>query len=121
MSAPSNDIHDSVFAEIEGRISTLRSGAPASALGRGAWTQAEVDAELAQLESDQALLLAHWRTQDGVVAETALARAQKRPYALGMHARSAAFIGTDTAGSRCSSVLAEGRWRMTKLVVAWRW
>jgi len=90
VTAPSNDIHDSVFAEIEGRISTLRSGAPTSAPDRGAWTQAEVDAELAQLESDRGLLLAHWKTQDGVVAAATPVRAracgqpQPCPHVLGL-------------------------------------
>ncbi len=58
VTSPRNDIHDSIFDELEGRISTLRSGAPTSAPDGGAWTQAEVDAELAQLENDKALLLA---------------------------------------------------------------
>ena len=90
MTPPSNDIHHSLFDEIEGRISTLRSGAPASAPDRGAWTQDEVDAELAQLESDQTLLLAHWKTQDGVVSATAPVRAracgqpQPCPHILGL-------------------------------------
>lgn len=75
MTASSSDIHDSVFAEIEGRISTLVSGAPTSTPDHGAWTQAEVDAELAQLQSDKSLLLAHWKTQAGVVAASAPVRA----------------------------------------------
>lgn len=84
------DIHDSLFAEIEGRINTLESGAPASAADGSAWTQAEIDAELAQLRSDEALLLAHWKTKDGVVAATAPARAsacgnpQPCPHVLGL-------------------------------------
>lgn len=90
MNAPSNDIHDSVFDEIEGRISSLRSGAPTAAPGSRAWTQEEVDGELTQLESDKALLLAHWKTQNGVVTATAPARAracgqpQPCPHVLGL-------------------------------------
>lgn len=76
MTSASNDIHESVFDEIEGRITTLRSGAPTSGPGRAAWTQEEVDAELAQLESDRALLLAHWKTQDGTVAAAEPVRAR---------------------------------------------
>ena len=90
MTAPSNDIHDSIFDEIQARISTLRAGAPTSAPDGAARTQAEVDAELAQLEGDQAILLAHWRTQDGVVARTAPVHAracgqpQPCPHVLGL-------------------------------------
>lgn len=73
---PTSDYHDSVFTEIDGRISTLRSGALTSAPDAGARTQVEIDAELAELESDRALLLDHWKTQDGVVAADAPARAR---------------------------------------------
>lgn len=90
MTAPSNDIHDSLFREIEGRMSTLRAGAPISAPDRGARMQAEVEAQLAQLESDQAVLLAHWRLEDGLfaAAEPVRARAcgqpQPCPHVLGL-------------------------------------
>jgi len=33
--------------------------------GRGSRAEKEVDTELAQLEADKALLLDHWKTQDG--------------------------------------------------------
>jgi hypothetical protein len=90
VTAPSRDIHDSIFDEIKARTSTLRAGAPTSAPDGGARTQADVDAELAQLEDDQAVLLAHWRTQDGVVAPTAPVHAracgqpQPCPHVLGL-------------------------------------
>jgi hypothetical protein len=90
MTSPRSDIHDSVFDEITARISTLRAGAPPPAPDGGARTQADVDAELAQLEEDQAVLLAHWRTEDGVVAKTAPVHAracgkpQPCPHVLGL-------------------------------------
>lgn len=71
-----NDIHDRLYTEIEGRISSLQSGAPAPGADEGARTQTEVDAELSQLASDQALLLSHWRMQDGAVASDAPVRAR---------------------------------------------
>lgn len=70
-----DSIHNSVFAEIEARITALRSGAPAAARDRAAWAQDEVEAELAQLMSDRHLLLAHWWTSDGA-APTELAGAR---------------------------------------------
>jgi hypothetical protein len=90
VAAPSDNLHDSIFDEIDGRIRTLRAGAPTATPDDGARTQAEIDAELAQLESDKALLLAHWRTQDGFVAPTAPVRAracgqpQPCPHVLGL-------------------------------------
>lgn len=90
MTAQRNDIHDNVLAAIEGRIRSLRSETPTSTPQLGAWTQVEVDAELAQLERDQALLLAHWKKQDGVVEATTPARAhacgqpQPCPHVLGL-------------------------------------
>lgn len=88
----SSDIHDSVYDAIEVRIITLRSGAPASSPETGARTQDDVDTELAQLESDKALLLDHWKTQDGVVGATppsatrarACGQAQPCPHVLGL-------------------------------------
>lgn len=62
------DIHERVIDEIQARIESLQSGAPASAPGSGAWSQEEVAAELAQLESDRDLLKAHWKTQDGTTS-----------------------------------------------------
>lgn len=85
-----SDIHDSVFDEIEQRIRALQSETPAADTEGGVWIQEEVDAELARLESDRALLLAHWKTQDGVVPATAPVRAracgqpQPCPHALGL-------------------------------------
>jgi hypothetical protein len=90
VTASHTDIHDSVFDEIEERISTLQSGAPTSALEGAAWTQAEADAELAKLQSDKSLLMAHWKTKDGVVAATTPERArvcgqpQPCPHVLGL-------------------------------------
>ncbi|WP_299954388.1 hypothetical protein [uncultured Modestobacter sp.] len=90
MTAPSSDIHDGIFDEIKARISTLQAGAPTAAPDGGARSQADVDGELAQLEADKTVLLAHWRTQDGVVATTApvYARAcgqpQPCPHVLGL-------------------------------------
>ncbi|MER7607456.1 hypothetical protein [Nocardioides sp. NPDC127503] len=65
MNAPSKDIHERVHDEIQARIDTLRSGAPATAPNGGAWTQDKVAKELAQLERDQDFLVAHWRTRPG--------------------------------------------------------
>ncbi len=68
----SNDINNKVFAETRG------GSAPCCRsphLCTGLW-RLEVDAELAQLQSDKALLLAHWQTQDGVVGATAPVRAR---------------------------------------------
>jgi hypothetical protein len=76
MAPARTEIHDSLFAEIDGRISTLESGAPTSAPDGSAWTQDELDAALAQLRSDKALLLEHWKTKDGVVASTEPVRAR---------------------------------------------
>lgn len=78
MSAPTRDIHERVFDEIDERIKTLRSGAPAADSGSGAWTQDEVDAELAQLENDRDVLVAHWKTRNGrsVAADRAPMRAK---------------------------------------------
>ncbi len=93
MTAPRTDIHDNVFDEIEGRIATLQAGAPASGSDSGAWTQEDVDAELAQLGNDLELLLAHWKAKDGVVAATAPVRAracgqpQPCPHVLGLAQR----------------------------------
>lgn len=71
-----SDLHESIFDELETRITTLRSGAPAVGPDGGARTQQDVDAELEVLQSDQALLLEHWKVQGGVVVATAPARAQ---------------------------------------------
>lgn len=69
MMASSDNIHHLVMAEIDGRIDSLRSGAPASDLSEaGAWSQVEVDAALTRLGDDRSLLLAHWRIKDGLVA-----------------------------------------------------
>ena len=65
MNAPDKDIHERVFDEIQARIKSFQSGAPAADPNRGAWTQGDVAAELAQLEIDRDLLHAHWMTQDG--------------------------------------------------------
>lgn len=88
----SNDIHDSVYDEIEVRISTLRSGALASSPETGARTQDEIDTELTRLEADKALLLDHWKTHNGVVGATlpsatrarACGQAQPCPHVLGL-------------------------------------
>lgn len=76
MTGQRKDIHDSLFDEIEGRITTLRAGAPTSSQEVGAWSQEDVNRELAKLENDRELLLAHWKTEDGLVAATSPARAR---------------------------------------------
>ena len=87
---PRSDIHDSISDEITARISTPGAGAPTSAPDGGARTQADVDAELARLKEDQAVLLPHWRTEDGVLATTAPVHAracgkpQPCPHVLGL-------------------------------------
>lgn len=90
MTLTHSDIHDSVFDEIEQRIRTLQSRAPTADTERGAWTQEDDDTEFACLESDRALLVAHWKTQDGVVPATApvsaraCGRPQPCPHVLGL-------------------------------------
>lgn len=90
MTTPRKDLHDSVFDEIKGRINALQVGAPASGPDGGAWTQAQIDAELGRLENDLEVLLAHWKTQDGLVEATAPVRAracgqpQPCPHVLGL-------------------------------------
>jgi len=90
VTAHGQDLHEIILAEIEGRISTLRAGAPAARPDGGAWTDEEVRAEVAHLSSDRDLILAHWKTLDGVVgaAEPTRARAcgqpQPCPHTLGL-------------------------------------
>lgn len=65
MNVPSKEIHERVFDAIDEQIKTLRSGALATGSASGAWSQDEIDARLAELTTDQDLLVAHWKTRAG--------------------------------------------------------
>jgi hypothetical protein len=67
------DPDDSTLQVIETRIATLESGAPASSEA-GAWTQEDVDKELAELRADHVQLHRHWQLATQTVADGEPAR-----------------------------------------------
>lgn len=76
MTSPRHDLHESLYTEIDSRLQSLKSGAPAGSSDGGAWTQDEVDAQIRRLETDLDVLLQHWRIKDGVVVADAPPRAR---------------------------------------------
>ena len=67
------DPYDSTLLVIETRIATLESGALASG-DAGAWTQEDMDKELAALRNDHAELNRHWQLATQTVADGEPAR-----------------------------------------------
>ena len=72
-----NDLHGSLFDEIESQIRTLASGAPARREDQPSWEPQEVEAALADLAVDKQTLLDHWRIQPGITTPTAPVNARE--------------------------------------------
>ena len=90
MSTPEQDVHDRIFDEIDAQLGTLEFGAPTTHSDGSSWTQEELAAALADLQSDKDALLAHWKIRDGMVAADAPPRTracgqpQPCPHVLGL-------------------------------------
>lgn len=87
-----SDLHDRLFDAISSQIATLRAGAPAARPDGGAWSQAEIDQEIAASESDLAVLKQHWQITPGVAGlasekhpvTASCGNAQPCPHVLGL-------------------------------------